>query len=124
MPLYKVLDLEGASDPGSCSAQGSPVGRAGWQPRWPSQELKSASANYLAEQLAGGRTSCHVEEGGRGRRACGLLKLPVFNAKSCGGCERGCPPLIRAAFQPGRRKRSFCDRQVANVINIPAALGC
>lgn len=35
---------------------GSPAGLA--------KSQKSASANYLAEQLAGGsKTSCHVEEG-------------------------------------------------------------
>lgn len=56
--------------------------------------------------------------------ACGSPRLPVFYAESRCGCERGCPSLIRAAFQPGRRKRFFYDRQVANVINIPAALGC
>lgn len=39
-------------------------------------------------------------------------------------CELGCPSLIRAASQAGRRKRFFSDRQVARMINIPPALGC
>lgn len=34
------------------------------------------------------------------------------------------PSLIRAASQAGRRKRFFSDRQVARMMNIPAALGC
>lgn len=39
-------------------------------------------------------------------------------------CELGCPSLIRAASQAGRRKRFFSGRQVAGMINIPAASGC
>lgn len=63
-------------------------------------------------------------EGDRGGMARGAPSLPPLRAESRSGGERGCPALIRAAFQPGRRKRFFADRQVASLINIPAAGGC
>lgn len=52
-----------------------------------------------------------------------MLWLCLFSTRGA-ACEHGCPSLIRAASQPGRRKRFFSDRQVARMINIPAALGC